>query len=658
MSRDRRSNRTDARKKETAKQGTKELQKISRSEVFRLNKKAFGIWWKRYPDIFVSSALSAAAEALVPYVGIYFSARIINELAGERRMEILIRLVLITLISEAVIALLKSGLKRWKNGAGGAIYYQTKKNYADKLLSMDFCSVDDSHTHDLKAQIIQNEGWEDRGLRRIVPTFHSILGSVFTILGAVSLSVPLFILKVPETAGKLTVLNHPAFAVLLAAVLLTVTLISPALSTKARSYETRSSEAAKMGNRRFSFYGFMAMEQNRALDIRIYRQDKLCREFNSEPTAFTIGGILAHYAKGPMGLLQAASAACSGILTGLIYLYICIKAWGGAFGVGSVTQYISAITALSAGMNTFFYLLGDMRNNAFFLRTTFEFLDIPNKMYQGSLTVEKRSDRNYEVEFRDVTFFYPGTEVPALSHVSIKFKVGERLAIVGQNGSGKTTFIKLLCRLYDPTEGVILLNGIDIRKYNYEEYLSIFSVVFQDFKLFAFSLGSNVAASERVDREKAEKCLKEAGFGDRLQKLEKGIDTSLYRDFDDRGVDISGGEAQKIAIARALYKDAPFIILDEPTAALDPVAEYEIYSKFDDLVGDKTAVYISHRLSSCRFCDEIAVFDEGRVVQQGSHRELVSDEKGKYYELWQAQAQYYTEYIKSGGENAEALEMS
>jgi ATP-binding cassette subfamily B protein len=223
------------------------------------------------------------------------------------------------------------------------------------------------------------------------------------------------------------------------------------------------------------------------------------------------------------------------------------------------------------------------------------------------------------------------------------------MAVVGMNGSGKTTMIKLLCRMYDPTEGIITLNGIDIKKYDYDEYMDIFSVVFQDFNLFSFTLGQNVATSTDVEEQRAKECLDMAGFSERLSDMQKGLQTALYKDFDEDGVQISGGEAQKIAIARALYKDAPFIVLDEPTAALDPIAEFEIYSKFNGIVGGKTAclagrqaIYISHRLSSCRFCDDIAVFHEGELIQRGSHDALVADEGGKYHELWNAQAQYYS----------------
>lgn len=287
--------------------------------------------------------------------------------------------------------------------------------------------------------------------------------------------------------------------------------------------------------------------------------------------------------------------------------------------------------------------MGNAGINAGYLKHTFDFLDIPNPMYQGSLTVEKRSDKKYEVEFRNVSFRYPNTDKDVLKNISLKFQVGGRLALVGQNGSGKTTFIKLLCRLYDPTEGEILLNGIDIRKYNYLEYMQVFSVVFQDFRLLAFPVGQNLAAAAAYDSILAENSCRKAGVWERVVKMRDGLDTFLYKDMDEEGVLVSGGEEQKLAIARALYRDSAFLILDEPTAALDPIAEYEIYTKLNEIVGDRTAIYISHRLASCRFCDEIIVFHEGRMVQQGSHETLLMQGGGKYSELWNAQAQYYTE---------------
>lgn len=382
-----------------------------------------------------------------------------------------------------------------------------------------------------------------------------------------------------------------------------------------------------------------------AQDIRIYEQEHFFHQKMASilPTLLTEKCRMARYAWGPLGLYKAAAEAVTRILNGVVYLFVCLKALGGAFGIGSVTQYVSAVTTFSGNAALLLSTVSHMRANAEFLKAIYTFLDIPNSMYQGSLTTEKRSDRQYDVEFRDVSFRYPGSDIWALRHVNMRFKVGKRLAIVGENGSGKTTFIKLLCRLYDPQEGQILLNGIDIRKYRYDDYMGIFSVVFQDFQLICQPLGANVAGSMEYDRDRARKALIDAGFADRLAAMEKGLDTMLYKNLSEDGVEVSGGEAQKIAIARALYKDAPFIILDEPTAALDPIAEAEIYSKFDEIAGNKTAIYISHRLSSCKFCDEIAVFHEGAVIQQGSHAELLADRGGKYYALWNAQAQYYTE---------------
>ena len=379
------------------------------------------------------------------------------------------------------------------------------------------------------------------------------------------------------------------------------------------------------------------------MDRRMYRQSELAEHYVRTVNAFGVGSPVAKISQTTLGLSKALSAAISALLSGVVYVFVCLKALGGAFGVGSVAQYVGAVTTFSGNAAMLLNTVSHMRANAGFLKTIYTFLDIPNAMYQGSLTTEKRSDRQYDVEFRDVSFKYPGSDIWALRHVNMRFKVGRRLAIVGENGSGKTTFIKLLCRLYDPHEGQILLNGIDIRKYRYDDYMGIFSVVFQDFQLICQPLGNNVAGSMEYDRGRAKKALIDAGFSERLAAMEKGLDTMLYKELSEDGVELSGGEAQKIAIARALYKDAPFIILDEPTAALDPMAEAEIYSKFDEISGDKTSIFISHRLSSCKFCDEIAVFHDGAVIQQGSHAELAADTGGKYYELWHAQAQYYTE---------------
>ena len=209
------------------------------------------------------------------------------------------------------------------------------------------------------------------------------------------------------------------------------------------------------------------------------------------------------------------------------------------------------------------------------------------------------------------------------------------------NGAGKTTMIKLLCRFYQPTSGTITLNGVDIQEYDFQDYAKLFSVVFQDFHLFSVTLEQNVAAGLRADKMRLEQSMKTAGLDALLDELKGEYSVAIGKQFDEEGRDFSGGEEQKIAIARALYKDAPVVVLDEPTAALDPITEFEVYSKFNELVGDKASIFISHRLSSCRFCHQIAVFDGGRLVQFGSHEQLLKEKSGKYFELWNAQAKHY-----------------
>lgn len=340
----------------------------------------------------------------------------------------------------------------------------------------------------------------------------------------------------------------------------------------------------------------------------------------------------------------AAEDAMKALSMAGAYFLVAWLALAGGIPVGNVVLFAGCLANLfesimAVGLN--FRGLGLAARKQV---TILKLLSLTDEMYKGSLPMEKRSDGQYTIEFSKVSFRYPGSENYALRNFSLKLNVGEKLAIVGRNGSGKTTMIKLLCRLYDPDEGEILVNGVDIRKFRKEEYVKLFSVVFQDFQLLSLMLAENVAASTEYDEERVEKCLEDAGFGERLAKLKEeneGIRSYLYKDYVDSGVEISGGEAQKIAIARAIYREAPFVLLDEPTAALDPLAEAEIYGNFDKITGEKTAVYISHRLSSCRFCKKIAVFDKGSLVQLGSHEELLAEEDGTYARLWNAQAQYY-----------------
>lgn len=595
------------------------------------------------PKFFPILTLYCVVSAITPYITVFFSAQILKELASLRRADILWKWVIVSLGSVGIISILKAILQRRYGTLSKDIWGRKEILFIHKMFSLDFAELDQQENHDLRNQIQQNEQWSGWGLMKVQEVYEALMTSLMGILSGIVLTISLFTSPVPNGSGWLMVLNHPLFILALAFLMVGVSILAGKLSAASTKCWSELAKEATFGNRLFRHFGFVGMDKERSIDIRMNKQQNLISAYWNKNSSFGVHGPFSKAAQGKMGIYASLGVCITTLLTGSIYVFTCLKAWGGAFDVGSITQYVGAATAMVDNIFMLTGLIGVLETNTYYLDKTFRFLDIPNAMYQGSLTTEKRADRKYEVEFKDVSFKYPGSDIWALRHINMKFKIGKRMAIVGENGSGKTTFIKLLCRLYDPQEGQILLNGIDIRKYKYDDYMNIFSIVFQDFQLISQPLGNNVAGSMHYDRDRVEKALVDAGFGDRLASMEKGLDTILYKGLTDDGVDISGGEAQKIAIARALYKNAPFIILDEPTAALDPIAEAEIYEKFDEIAGDRTAIYISHRLSSCKFCDEIAVFHEGAVIQQGSHTTLVADVNGKYYELWNAQAQYYTE---------------
>jgi len=600
--------------------------------------RAMKLWHSHAPRLIPATLLSNLFRKALPFVTLWFSARVIDALLAGNA-EAVRRRVIMTLVVTAILGMIAAILNRWYEAEKEAGQIVPQKILSDKISSMDFADADSQHVANLYSQIQQTMNWSGRGLFQVPENLNQLTSALVTILCGAVLSAELFLLPVPDT--RLTVLGHPLFSLALVILMVLGALLSGKFSGAVGKIWTDYHREVELGNRLFFAYYEMD-DPSRAPDMRFYRQGEIMTRVMTEHNPLSDRAPIAGLVRRKAAPLEALSQGFSLLVSVLIYLFICLKAWGGAFAISSATQYIGAVTGVFSGISALLIALQAIRSNGETLENIFELLDIPNGMYQGSLTTEKRSDNRYEIEFRDVSFRYPGAASDALSHVSMKLKIGEKLAIVGMNGGGKTTFIKLLCRLYDPTEGTILLNGIDIRKYRYDDYMKLFSIVFQDFQLFALPLGENVAAASEYDPVRVKDCLEKAGAENFLKKSPAGLNTWLYKTLNQNGVDPSGGEAQKIALARALYRSAPIIVLDEPTAALDPVAEAEIYEKFSQMVEGKTAVYISHRLSSCKFCDEIAVFHEGRLVQQGTHDALLRDSSGKYAELWNAQAQYYT----------------
>lgn len=598
------------------------------SEHFRIFGKSIKLLFSLSRAYAVCLVLNSLIEALLPYVPIYFSARLLDALWEGRPAETLFMYAALTVGLAFLINTVNTYVSARRSVAFEAMYRNEDWMYAEKAMQMAYSAAEDPEVARLQERI-RAESMTGYNLYQIYKAVEKLIHDLTQIFLSASLTTSFFGIEAVTLPMKLLLVAGVALTVLCG-------MVTAQKDERMRGKFWEEMVDLNILASKFSIY---EGNYNTGKDIRLYDMQNALYDFRRRLDTGMCRRNMTLNLK--CCGLRAVNVAVNGLLRAGVYLLLVYAALQGNITVGSIAQYVSCMLLMLTAFSGLMVGLQAVVNNNGHLKRYFEYFEIPNNMYQGTLTVEKRDDNEYYVTFQDVSFRYPNTEQYALRHVSLQFKIGEKLAVVGMNGSGKTTFIKLLCRLYDPTEGVILLNGVDIRKYDYEEYRSIFSVVFQDFQLFAFSLGQNVAASPQYDPERAARCLRKAGLGERLKTMPDGLETFLYKEFDKGGVEISGGEAQKIALARALYKDAPFIILDEPTAALDPVSEYEVYSGFNRIAGDKTAVYISHRLASCRFCDKIAVFDRGRVVQTGSHDELLAAEDGKYRELWQAQAQYY-----------------
>lgn len=566
-----------------------------------------------------------------PYFSLWMSAEIVTALAEGRPVETVYRLIIVTLVGNLAVRGIGAVLNGARHNQFEILRNNEKAALNAKTLSLDYDKLEDPKVRQHRRSITENSWINGYGTYYLCRCVETLMTCAVNLCFSLVLFTEMAV-QIVSTGVNLT--SALLFVVLIAALVLNL--------LAQRRQTARMADASKN-------VGDVMLEVNRigmgfspnGMDNRIYKQQELCNEHcirvdrQRKKSYFQFFSL--HFRSSiPVLATVSLSEFCA-------YLVVCFYCVLGAFPVGSVIKYVGYLTRLTSNLGQLLMVMPELKSNERFLEVYLDYFDIPNDMYQGSLSVEKRSDKKFDIEFKNVSFKYQGTDNYALKNINLDLKVGERLAVVGMNGSGKTTFIKLLCRLYDPTEGEIFMNDFNIRKYDYRQYLDLFSVVFQDYNLLSVPLGNNVASSDTWDTEKAERLLEEVGFGERYATMSRKLETPLYKDFDEDGVNVSGGEAQKIALARALYKDAPFIILDEPTAALDPIAEAEIYSKFDQIVGDKTAIYISHRLSSCRFCDKIAVFDKGEIVQIGTHDELLADESGKYYELWNAQAQYYTE---------------
>lgn len=597
-----------------------------RSSIVMLNRSLHEIWYCEDKAL-IMAFIFGLMEAIIPFGAPALSAWLIDGLETGIPLKILIFVAFAGVIVLFLLNAIQGKMNRCGLPHTEFCNDLVEWEFNEKNMHMDYVQADSQETAQLRARINNDYDW-GCGAYFMIPQFQRCCSGIIGAICSILLVIPILLQN--GIWKHWTTLVFGAGLI----IIISISIVSEKL-VYAKEEKLKDIFDEKSSRSNYLMRGGITYREGK--DIRLYRAQALIKSAlrEKERDQMVDGeSKLEQYA----GLLDGS---LSGLLMGSAYLFIVLRAIDGSASVGGIMLFSTCIYRLAENLKISSKSINEILMNARRMGSSFEYLDLPDKMQNGQILL-KNEEENL-IEFENVSFKYPGAEHPALSDVSFKIEPRKKIAIVGKNGSGKTTMIKLLCHLYEPDDGKICLNSIIINSYDYERYMQHFSVVFQDFHLLALPLGENVAGTKEYDRERVIECLEKAGFGERLKKMKKGIDTYLYRNMDEDGVEISGGEAQKIALARALYKDAPIVILDEPTAALDPISESEIYSGFRNLVKDKTAIFISHRLSSCIFCDEILVFDQGKLVQRGSHDELLRDRNGLYYTMWQAQAQYYSQ---------------
>ncbi|MDU7548311.1 ABC transporter ATP-binding protein [Clostridium perfringens] len=579
-----------------------------------------GYAWSQDKVLFAQCGVYTILASIAPFIGIFLPKFLIDELLGQRRIEI----ILMTLIGFFLLSSVVNYSIAWLRCAYSPRVTKIRTDYitmiSDKIMKMDFKNTEDPEVLNKIKSVMNAVMSNNTGVEGVYHTLLGLFGRLTAFVGYISI-----VLFLSPWILLFLIIN---------------VLISYALTMRVKKYEYSQKEKAADKDRR-TFYVFDTMyDFAYGKDIRIYDLKNILidkfKKFRGERID------ISKDVQGKQLKVKIVDVILLVIRECVVYGYLIYNVLFTGMGIGDFTMYFSTINGFGDWMKGILDDLANIKAQNMYLDDMREFLEIKSENKEKTRDIP--IDSSYEIEFKNVSFKYPKTDKYIYKNLSLKIKKGQRLAIVGINGAGKTTFVKLLCRLYEPTSGEILINGVNIKDFSKEEYYKILSVVFQDIKTFAFTVAENVSLEnlEDVDREKVLHCIEKAGVGDKINSLKKGIDTSLLKILDREGIELSGGENQKLALARALYKNGKIVILDEPTSALDAVAEYNIYKGFDELIGDKTAIYISHRLASTKFCDVIAFFENGEIVEYGTHEELLK-KNGKYSDMFNIQAQYYKE---------------
>lgn len=571
-----------------------------------------------YMILLVAQSVCTAGKTILNTVLPMF---LVNELIGARDVKMLALYTGLIILNNVGMTFLSNTFDRFAEVGRVKTSQEMLKLMSEKIMNLEYSYLENPTYLDLKERAvfaIQNQN----AISNMIYMVTDVFSKGLTLVGLLSILITL----------------GPVLIVVLA---VGIVLMLAIYSGMSKEQAALMQEVIPI-NRRFGYYLGLATEKEPQKDIRLYDMeemitDRIVEFANSTCDFFEKIQIKMGKVSGQMALVSEGVAAIS-------YAYVGVRTLTTTFGpklsLGELTMYVSAAINFSGMVTAFGEAIVNMLQFLQYLDPYMEFMSLAEETKQsGKIPFTGEVET---VEFRDVTFTYPSAEKPVLKNISFSIHKGEKISIVGLNGAGKSTLVKLICRMYQADSGEIYVNGRNIYDYEYFSYMNTISAVFQDYRLFNFTIAENVSCQQKEsDRDEINRLIYEVGLQEKVAELKDGIDSRFGKDYDEDGIEMSGGQGQKIAIARALYKKASMVILDEPASALDPIAEAEIYEKFNGLVEDKTAIYISHRMSSSVFCDKILIIDGGTVADYDTHENLMKKTESLYYKLFMSQAENY-----------------
>ena len=572
--------------------------------------------WGKCKLLFFTTSLKYIFSAVLPLIGIVGLGSVVDALVTGKPAKEVGGVIVVYLAVNLAVSLSKTGITYLDNIVMRKASDITQLDYMSDCVFINYHYAEDGSILDLKKKSISAH-----------PVW--FLDSLFKLL--------LYLVQFAGVAYLFVTLS-PWFVLL---IILTSS-VSVLLNFRKQRLDFDFSNAQTPDNRKLEYLFRVMSDYKYAKDIRLGQASEfLSRKYHTVLERQIESLRVLSQKKIGMDIISCVITVVQSVL---MYGFFSYQVSAGQLGIAEYTVLIGATTLLLSVLFGFFDCIGKIRKT---LDYTELFREYRKKVADNSDIALGKYDytpeidwKNIRIIFSHVSFTYPGSERRILHDIDFSIEPGEKIGIVGLNGSGKTTLIKLLCRLYDPTDGVITVNGVNIKTIPYGEYMRHLGIVLQDFCLFAYSIKENIVFDGDPSSEKMQRSFKQTGLEEKISRLPNGIDTVIYKSLDDNGIEFSGGEGQKLALARAIYKNADVMILDEPTSTLDPIAEYELFSQLSDISNGKTTLFISHRLSSTRFCDRIFVLSGGQIAEIGSHESLIKS-GGIYAEMFASQSKYY-----------------